>query len=78
MILLIEKLCPRSILYNIEPIGIKTCLVESLSSYLMREAYEHNVTISHLINKMIIPQMNKDYLKRSSKYGGNRFYEGAK
>ncbi|WP_342560818.1 TniQ family protein [Psychrobacillus sp. FSL W7-1457] len=69
---------PRSILYNIEPIGIETGLVESLSSYLTRLSYEHNINVSHLVNKIVIPEMNKDYLERSSKYGGNSFYEGAK
>lgn len=69
---------PRSILYNIEPIGIETGLVESLSSYLIRLSYEHNINVSHLVNKIVIPEMNKDYLERSSKYGGNSFYEGAK
>jgi hypothetical protein len=68
----------RSILYNIEPIGLGTGQVESLSSYLIRVAYEHNITVGHLFNKMVFPHMNKNYLERSSNYGGNRFYEGAK
>ncbi|MGA3602979.1 TniQ family protein [Lysinibacillus agricola] len=73
-----EQLFPRSLLYNIEPIGIETGLVESYSSYLIRVAYEHNITVGHLINKIVIPKMNKDYLERSTIYGGNSFYEGAK
>ncbi|MGG0720137.1 TniQ family protein [Robertmurraya massiliosenegalensis] len=68
----------RSILYNLKPINLGTKYVESLTSYIMRIAYEHNVTIGNLINKQIVPQVNKDYLTRSGTYGGNRFYEGAK
>ncbi|MEQ2528858.1 TniQ family protein [Bacillaceae bacterium CLA-AA-H227] len=67
-----------STLYNLVPIEINTKFVESLSSYIMRIAYEHNISIGDLINKLVVPQMNKEYLKRSSQYGGNRFYEGAK
>jgi len=68
----------RSDLYSIEPIGLQTELVESLSSYLIRVAYEHNISVGHLFNKMIFPEMNKGYLERASAYGGNRFYEKAK
>src|SRR5690625_1051381 len=68
----------RSDLYSIEPIGLQTELVESLSSYLIRVAYEHNLSVGHLFNKMIFPEMNKSYLERASAYGGNRFYEKAK
>lgn len=68
----------RSDLYSIEPIGLQTGLVESLSSYLIRVAYEHNLSVGHLFNKKIFPEMNKSYLERASAYGGNRFYEKAK
>jgi hypothetical protein len=69
---------PRSILYNLKPIGIGTELVESLTSYLARIAFEHNTTVGHIVNKLLIPTMNKDYLLRSSASGGNRFYEGSR
>lgn len=75
---MVNQLSERSILYNLSPISMGTKYVESLTSYIMRIAYEHNVTIGHLINKKIVPQVNKDYLTRSGTYGGNRFYEGAK
>ncbi len=36
-------------------------------------------SISQLeVNKIVIPKMNKDYLKRSTISGGNSFHEGAK
>jgi hypothetical protein len=44
----------------------------------MRISYEHNITIGYLVKKIIAHQVNKEYLIRSSIYGGNRFYEGAK
>ena len=59
-----EQLFPRSLLYNIEPIEIETGLVESYSSYLIRVAYEHNVTVGHLINKIVIPKMNNKEFQR--------------
>lgn len=69
---------PRSVLYNIEPIGTGSEFVESLTSYLARVAFEHNTSVGHLVNKLLIPSMDKDYLHRSRDFGGNRFYEGAK
>lgn len=68
----------RSDLYSIEPIGLKTEVVESLSSYLIRVAYEHNVSVGHLFNKIIFTEMNKSYLEQASTRGGNRFYEKGK
>lgn len=75
---MIEQSHTASVLYNIEPMGVETGLLESFSSYLIRVAYEHNITVGHLINKIVIPEMNKEYLERSTIYGGNSFYEGAK
>ncbi|MCG5104528.1 helix-turn-helix domain-containing protein [Oceanobacillus alkalisoli] len=68
----------RSVLYNIEPVGIGTKNVESLTSYLMRVSYEHNLNVGDLISKLVVPSIGIKYLIRSSKFGGNRFYEGAK
>lgn len=68
----------RSILYNLKPMGIGTAMIESLTSYTTRIAAEHNITVGQLVNKLIIPNLDKDYLNLSSNYGGNRFYEGAK
>lgn len=73
-----NQLNERSILYNIEPIGIGSKYVESLTSYITRIAYEHNITVGDLIKNLIALQINKKYLIRSSTYGGNRFYDGAK
>lgn len=73
-----ELICPRSILYNLQPFNLNSGSVESLSSYLIRLAYAHNIAVGSLVNKIIIPRLKKDYLSRSTKYGGNSFFEGAK
>lgn len=73
-----EFLNGRSTLYNIEPIGVGAGHVESLTSYLMRIAFSHNVAVGTLMNKLIIPEMGKEYLKRSSTGGGNRLYDAAR
>lgn len=64
----------RSELYNIEPLGLETGMVESLSSYIIRLAYKHNLNVGDLVNKLIIPELNKDYLIKSAIYGGDSFF----
>lgn len=67
----------RSILYNIKPIGIGTPFVESLTSYITRLAEAHCVFPGVLITKIYAPLLEKDYLSRISKRGGNGFYDSA-
>lgn len=52
--------CPYSttVLYRLEPIGIGTPYVESLSSYVTRLAAAHVVPVSALTKHIIYPQMN--------------------
>jgi transcriptional regulator with XRE-family HTH domain len=64
-------------LYNLKPLGIGTFYTESLISYLCRLAEEHCVTVGTLINKEIIPILNKSYLHKYAEYGGNGFFDGA-
>ncbi len=53
---------PRSRLYHLEPIGVRTAYTESLSSYLCRLAQEHCVTSQKLVMGEIAPQMmDQDY-----------------
>lgn len=52
--------CSR--LYSIEPIGIGTPMVESLTSYIVRLASAHCVTIGALVSLEIAPLIKKDYL----------------
>jgi hypothetical protein len=45
----------RSALYSLDPIGIGTSMVESLTSYLIRLAYEHCVVPGVLVTTSIAP-----------------------
>lgn len=65
-------------LFNIEPIGIGSSYVESLTSYIVRLANTHCVSVGTLMNNIIGPTLNKSYVVRSAVNGGNRFYDGAK
>lgn len=50
----------RSIFYSIEPMGLGTAYVESLTSYFCRLAVLHNVTILNLLNKYFIQIINSN------------------
>ncbi|MEW9181127.1 TniQ family protein [Bacillus mycoides] len=65
-------------LYALQPIGIGKVGCESLTSYISRLAQEHSISTGVLINKILAPNMKKEYLVKSGKNGGNRFYDGAK
>ncbi|MBG9692621.1 hypothetical protein ABD91_17685 [Lysinibacillus sphaericus] len=58
-----EFLSYRSMFYNLEPIGIGTPYVESLSSYISRLATIHNLSISIFLKFAISPILKKDYIK---------------
>lgn len=44
---------PRSRLYSLEPIGIGTALVESLSGYVARLAEAHSVSVGDLVGRVL-------------------------
>ncbi|WP_042142793.1 TniQ family protein [Paucisalibacillus sp. EB02] len=67
----------RSILYNIKPIGLGTPFVESLTSYITRIAEAHCVLTGDLIFMVYAPLLNKEYLSKISKRGGNGFFDSA-
>ncbi len=52
----------RSRLYSLAPLGPDSCLVESLTSYLCRLAYEHHVEVGTLIQHSIAPILGKQYI----------------
>ena len=66
-----------TVLFSLEPIGVGTATVESLTSYLARLAEAHSVTVGTLVGEVIAEELGKEYLLRSSKHGGSRFYEQA-
>lgn len=49
---------PRTKLFHLEPIGIGTPFVESLTSYVCRLAAEHCVTPQTLIEEIILPEIS--------------------
>lgn len=63
-------------MYNIEPVGIGTPYVESLTSYITRLADAHCIKTGTLISCIYAPYLKKDYLNKISIRGGG-FYESA-
>lgn len=65
-------------LYNIKPMGIGSGNVESMTSYLARLAEAHSqATLGSLISYEIAPKLQKEYLTKSTLFGGSRFYENS-
>jgi TniQ len=61
--------------YNLEPIGLGSPFVESLTSYLTRLSEVHNVSLGNLIGKELTPLINKHYLKNVAYRGGAGIYK---
>jgi transcriptional regulator with XRE-family HTH domain len=60
---------PRSNLYPLEPFGIGTPLVESLTGYITRLAQSHNLLPGVLISRKIPPFVQKDFVTKSANMG---------
>ncbi|GED72113.1 hypothetical protein BRE01_58150 [Brevibacillus reuszeri] len=58
----IPQLPNRSILFHLEPMGMNTSHVESLTGYMIRLAEAHCVPLTKLYRKVIYPYINKKYL----------------
>ncbi|GGA77274.1 TniQ family protein [Ornithinibacillus halotolerans] len=71
------KVPSRSLLYNLEPIGINTELRESLSGYISRLALNHNVAQGTLFSKIITPLLDKKYINNIADKGGDGFYDSS-
>lgn len=67
----------RSVLYNLEPMGIDTPNIESLSSYIIRLSKSHFVTTGILMSKVINPNLLKPYLLNIDIKGGEGFYKSS-
>lgn len=65
-------------LYSLTPREIENGMCESLTSYIVRLSQEHNIMLGTLINKIIAPMLDNNYVLNSSIHGGNRFYDGTK
>lgn len=68
--LLSPLLTERSTLYCLEPMGMGTPFIESLSSYLTRLAKAHNVKVNTLVYMQIKDFFQKEHLKDSKNFGG--------
>lgn len=62
-------LSKRTVLYNLQPEGIGTPYIESLTSYITRLATIHNVNTSTLLRKIIAPVLSIDYLRKDLSQG---------
>ncbi len=58
----VPEIPPRSRLYSLAPLGFNSPLVESLTSYICRLAYEHHVEVGTLIQYSIAPVLGKRYI----------------
>jgi AraC-like DNA-binding protein len=68
---------PRSQFISLEPIGMKTTLMESLTGYISRLAEVHCLNTGTFISKVISPRLEKYYLNQIATRGGNGFYDWA-
>ncbi|MCA1991407.1 MAG: TniQ family protein [Coleofasciculus sp. S288] len=71
-------LLPRSHLYQLEPIGIGTPLVESLTSFIARLAEVHCVPPRILISKIITPFLEQIFVKRCTNRGLRSLFDRAR
>lgn len=53
----------RSPLFHLEPVGVGTPDVESLTSYLTRLAYEHCVPLVKLVLTEVAPRLKENYVQ---------------
>jgi len=60
---------PRSRLYHLEPVGVGTAYVESLTGYIARLAESHCLLPGVLISKFIAPLVKKAYVQASANMG---------
>jgi hypothetical protein len=68
----------HSRLYRLEPIGVGSPMVESLTSYIMRLAEAHSVQPSTLLRKEIYPLLNRTYLYQDGRLGSTFAMDSAR
>lgn len=64
-------------LYHLEPQGIGTAFIESLSGYITRLSQEHCIRTGDLFTKILFPYLNKSYLHNIIASGGNGFFDSS-
>lgn len=68
---------PRSRLYSLEPIGIGTSSVESLTSFLMRIAKAHSLKVNTIFTREISNYFEQEYLHKHSRKGLSTLFNRA-
>ncbi len=68
---------PRSRLYSLEPVGMCTPLVESLTSYISRLANEHCVVVKDLVVRELLPLFGREYLLSKEDNNRSAFWKDA-
>jgi hypothetical protein len=58
---------PHSRLYHLEPVGVGSPMVESLTSYLIRLAEAHSLYLRTLVTDEILPRLNRSHLYRDKR-----------
>jgi hypothetical protein len=58
---------PHSRLYHLEPVGVGSPMVESLTSYLTRLAEAHSLHLRTLVTDEILPRLNQSHLYRDNR-----------
>ncbi|MDP9201986.1 MAG: TniQ family protein [Gemmatimonadota bacterium] len=66
---------PRSRLFHLEPIGVGTAQVESLTGYIARLAEAHGVETSKLVTREILPLLGRANLLDSRGHGRIGFWQ---
>jgi len=65
---------PHSRLYALEPLGMGTSNIESLTSYVTRLAGAHSVSLRTLVLQQLLPQLKCDYLSNPLKNSLDAFW----
>ncbi|WP_197047434.1 TniQ family protein [Planktothrix serta] len=65
---------PRSSLHHLEPIGVGTPMVESLTSYMTRLAHSHGVFVSTLLSRVVNPLLQRTFIKNYTSRGLEPFF----
>src|SRR5579862_4776701 len=65
----------RSRLYHLEPIGLGTAMVESLSGYISRLAHQHCVWVRDLLLRELLPHLGKGYLLHKQNQNISAFWK---
>jgi len=65
---------PHSKLYTLEPLGLGTPNIESLTSYMSRLAAAHSVSLRALATQELLPLLKCDYLSNPSKNNLGAFW----